>query len=127
MIFDSTFFIALERRKTRAVALDFLRRHQDEPARLPVIVLGELAVGYDTPVEMLAALAPAYDIEPLTVDIAWHASRIQLELMRRGTGIGENDTWIAAFALAFDEPLVSRDTDFEKVVAAGFPLLLVRF
>ena len=127
MIYDSTFFIALERRKDRAAAVQFAAAHQDEPARLPVIVLGELAVGFDSIDALRAEIAPAYDVEELTEQIAWQASRIQLALSRRGTLIGENDTWIAAFALFYGEPLVSRDTDFQKVVAAGLPLQLARF
>lgn len=127
MIYDSTFLIALERKKTRATALGFFARHQDEPARLPVIVLGELAAGYDTLDELRANLDPAYDIEPLTEEIAWHASRVQVILAHRGQLMGENDTWIAGFALYFDEPLVSRDTDYAKVVAAGLPLRLLSF
>ena len=35
--------------------------------------------------------------------------------------------WIAGFALSFDEALVSRDTDYGKVVAAGLPLRWLRF
>lgn len=127
MIYDSTFLIALERRKTRAAALAFFERHQDEPARVPIIVLGELAAGYDSLPDLQASLDPAYTIEPLGEAIAWEASRVQLTLEERGQPIGENDTWIAGFALYFDEPLVSRDTDYRKIVAAGLPLRLLPF
>ena len=127
MIYDTTFFVALERPKTRAAALAFAMQHEDEPARMPVIVLGELAVGYDSWAELQSALDPAYTIEPLSEAIAWQASRVQLALEKRGQPIGENDTWIAAFALYFDESLVSRDTDYEKIVSAGLPLRLLGF
>lgn len=127
MIYDSTFFIALERRKTRAAALDFLARHEDEPARLPVVVWGEIAVGYDSLDELRSNLDPAYTIESLTEEIAWHASRVQVILAQRGQLVGENDTWIAGYALYFDEPLVSRDTDYQKIVSAGLPLQLLGF
>jgi predicted nucleic acid-binding protein len=122
VIYDSTFLIALERKKTRAAAVDFLARHLDEPARIPVIVLGEIAVGYRSLEELRHNLDPAYSVEPLTEEIAWLASRVQEALAREGQLIGENDTWIAAFALYFHEPLISRDTDYARVVAAGFPL-----
>lgn len=127
MIYDSPFFIALERKRTRAAAESILARYQDQPARLPVIVFGELAAGYDSLAELRANVAAAYTVELLTEEIAWHASRVQRVVWKKGTPIGENDTWIAAFALAFDEPLVSLDTDFDHVVAAGLPLRLVRF
>ena len=127
MIYDTTFLIALERRKTRAAALAFLARHQDEPARVPVVVLGELAAGYSTLAELLASLDPAYTIEPLIEEVAWLASRVQLGVEERGQSIGENDTWIAGFAMHFDEPLVSLDTDFQKVIAAGLPLRVLGF
>lgn len=127
MIFDSTFVIAMERKRTRATAQAFLARHQDRPARLPIVVFGELAAGYETLAELRANIEPAYTVEVLTEEIAWHASRIQRAVSKAGFPIGENDTWIAAFALAFREPLVSRDTDFDRVVAAGLPLQLIRF
>lgn len=127
MIYDTTFFVALERPKTRAAALAFASQHEDEPARMPVVVLGELAVGYDSWADLLAELDPAYTIERLTEEIAWHASRVQVILARRGQLVGENDTWIAGFALHFDEPLVSRDTDYKKIIAAGVPLRLLTF
>jgi len=122
VIYDSTFLIALERKRTRAAAVNFLARHLDEPARVPVIVLGELAVGYSSLEELRHNLDPAYIVEPLTEEIAWLASRVQETLARQGRPIGENDTWIAGFALYFHEPLISRDTDYASVVAAGFPL-----
>lgn len=127
MIYDTTFLVALERRRTRPAALAFLARHQDEPARLPIVVLGELAAGYSTLVELRASLDPAYTIEPLVEEVAWEASRVQLAVEQRGSLIGENDTWIAGFALHFDEPLVTRDMDFQKVIAAGLPLRVLSF
>jgi len=127
VIYDSTFLIAWERKRTRAAAQSFLARHQDRPARLPIVVFGELAAGYETLAELRANIEPAYTVESLTEEIAWQASRIQRAVEAAGTPIGENDTWIAAFALAFGEPLVSRDADFAKVVSAGLPLQLMRF
>jgi predicted nucleic acid-binding protein len=41
--------------------------------------------------------------------VAWTASRIARELKSAGTHIGDNDIWIAATALAFGLPLVSRN------------------
>lgn len=127
MIYDSTFFIALERKRTRAAAQAVLAQYQDQPARLPVVVFGELAADYDSLAELRANVEAAYSVELLTEEIAWHASRVQRAVWAKGTPIGENDTWIAAFALAFDEALVSRDTEFDHVVAAGLPLRLIRF
>ena len=92
-----------------------------------MVVFGELAAGYSTLEELRANVEPAYTIEPLTEAIAWHASRVQRAVSAHGLPIGENDTWIAAFALAFAEPLVSRDRDFDHVVTAGLPLQLIRF
>jgi predicted nucleic acid-binding protein len=42
-------------------------------------------------------------------NIAWTASRIARELRTGGQHIGDNDIWIAATALAFSLPLVSRN------------------
>jgi len=41
--------------------------------------------------------------------VAWTASRISRDLARRGMPIGDNDVWIAATALAYRLPLVSRN------------------
>lgn len=41
--------------------------------------------------------------------MAWQASRISRLLIRTGLHLGDNDVWIAATALAYGLPLVSRN------------------
>jgi hypothetical protein len=59
VIYDSTFFIALEHKRTRAAAHAVLTHYQDQPARLPAVVFGELAAGYDSLVELRANVEAA--------------------------------------------------------------------
>ncbi len=92
----------------------------------PVIVFNQLAAGYDSLIEPRANVEVAYTVERLTEKIASRASRVQRAVWASRTPNGENDTWIAVFALAFDEPLATRDTEFDHVVAAGPPLRLIR-
>ena len=53
-----------------------------------------------------------YRLHPGIVDAAADVDR---QLMDRGERLGENDNWIAGFARYYREPLISRDTDFDRV------------
>ncbi|HEV8543189.1 MAG TPA: PIN domain-containing protein [Verrucomicrobiae bacterium] len=43
------------------------------------------------------------------------AADIDRELVSKGQRLGENDNWIAAFALYYGEPVISRDLAFDRV------------
>ena len=48
--------------------------------------------------------------------VAEHYARIKVAMRRLGRGIGENDLWIAATAVALGAVLVSRDADARGVL-----------
>ena len=43
------------------------------------------------------------------------AANLDRELIRSGNRLGENDTWIAGYALYYSSPLLSNDRDFDRV------------
>jgi predicted nucleic acid-binding protein len=112
MICDTTFLIDLAR--LHPDAQRFLASHRRQPFLVPVISAGELAVGYDSMDETRAFLA-RYRILRLTPEIAYTAAEVDRELIEAGQRLGENDTWIAGFCRHYRQPLISRDTDFDRV------------
>ena len=50
-----------------------------------------------------------FTVVEIDESIAWTASRVARELKPMGAHIGDNDIWIAATALAYGLPLVSRN------------------
>jgi predicted nucleic acid-binding protein len=118
MLFDSEFLIhasGQRGRKQKALTEHFLRAHLDAPLYTSRICWAEYAEGCDTPAEVQAGLRLFAVIE-IDENTAWTASRLGRELRTTGRHIGDNDLWIAATALAFSLPLVSRNTrHFDRV------------
>ncbi|WP_205745683.1 type II toxin-antitoxin system VapC family toxin [Egibacter rhizosphaerae] len=95
-----------------------------EELAVSVITIGELRAGvlaaHDvaTRDRRLATLAQASRLDPLTVDRAvadvW--ARLRVELRDAGQRMPVNDAWIAATALAWEVPVVTRDDDFDVTV-----------
>jgi len=56
-----------------------------------------------------------YRVLPLTPEIAFAAAEIDRELIEEGGRLGENDNWIAGFCRYYGQPVVSRDTAFDRV------------
>lgn len=107
VLFDTTFFIDLERELAKGVpgaAARFLKANRGVPKCVSVVTLGEFAVGADTTAvrRMFRGFRPI----ALGRDTAVFAGRLQAVLPFR---MGENDLWIAATALRFGLPLVSSD------------------
>lgn len=57
----------------------------------------------------------AWSIYRLTPGVVLAAADVDRELIRSGGRLGENDNWIAGIARYYREPLVSRDTAFDRV------------
>ena len=120
LILETTFLIDLERELVQAIdgpAHSFLMENATEPLYTTATVAGELAAGL--PPDGLARwetfLSP-FEILPSNRDVAWEYGRIYNYLKRNGMLIGANDLWIAAAAVAFGMPLVSRNiVEFRRV------------
>ena len=114
MLFDTTFFIDLERELHAGVpgaAAAFLLRTRHIPKAVSTVTIGEFAVGAseaDT-----RRMFRGYRPVALGHETAIFAGRLQATLPFK---MSENDLWIAATALRFGLPLVSND-------AGAFPLV----
>jgi predicted nucleic acid-binding protein len=92
------------------------------PLTLPVVVVGEYLYGltssrYRTQATtwlegMLSGVVQVISIE-LPTATAYAA--VRSDLRAKGKPIPENDMWIAALALQYDEPILSRDAHFDAV------------
>jgi tRNA(fMet)-specific endonuclease VapC len=98
------------------VSASFAGRHQW------VVVYGELCFGQATSTHRaevaanMAALLEVIQVLPLPLEAAAEYGGVRAELARLGKPIGENDTWIAAHALAENLTLVTNnEREFRRV------------
>ena len=91
-------------------------------AVIPVIVLGEFRFGitgsrhrihYE---RWLIQNLPQFETLNVTADTAATYAAIRAILKRAGTPIPANDLWIAALAVEYELPVLSRDTHFDAVM-----------
>lgn len=88
---------------------------------LPVIVMGEYQFGLRASrlkkarESQLLAFARACTVLPILESSVTFYAAIRDSLRRAGTPIPENDIWIAALALEYQLPVLTRDQHFLKV------------
>jgi predicted nucleic acid-binding protein len=114
VLFDTTFFIDLERELASGVpgpAAAFLSAHRRHPKRVTTITLGEFAIGAAS-AAALARFFRGFQAMPLGREDAIFAGRLQARLSFE---MGENDLWIAGIGLRHGLPLVTRDRIFARV------------
>jgi len=90
-------------------AAGFLASHPNLPLYTSRVVWGELAEGVTTPSEVDLILQH-FTVLEVTRDIAWQAAQAARALKTTGMHVGDNDTWIAGTALAYQLPLVTANT-----------------
>ncbi len=120
LILETTFLVDFERELRRGSdgpATDLLRAHQSYRLFITHTIAGELAAGsslaqrsrwqvFIQPFQILAA----------TADVDWEYGKAFRHLQRNGQLIGANDLWIAATALAYDLPVVTRNDEHYRRV-----------
>ena len=127
MILDSTFLVDFERevaRRSAGPATRFMQTRSDEELCITFTIAGELAVGESMTRDRAKwkTFIRPFRFLDYNDEIAWRFGEIFRELRRKGSLIGANDMWIAATALANDQPLVTRHADeFRRV--AGLEVL----
>ena len=88
---------------------------------LPVIVIGEYRYGLlgsrhrGHLQELLETLVRESIVLPVDETTADLYSQLRDELRRKGKPIPENDIWIAALAVQYRQPVVSRDVHFDEL------------
>jgi predicted nucleic acid-binding protein len=117
MIADTTFVSHLLEEKAREIpgpARQFFAARRSETIRVSIITIGELAAWYDRSWEVWEDMR-AWTIYRLHPGIVEAAADVDRELSNLGRRLGENDNWIAGFCRYYREPVISRDTDFDRV------------
>lgn len=117
MIADTTFLSDLhhERESGRpGRASRFLASQRRSPVVTTVISAGELAVIFPDTDDSRRFLAH-FRVLRLTPEIAYTAAQIDREMIRSGSRLGENDTWIAGFCRYYGQPIISMDAAFDRV------------
>lgn len=120
LILETTFLIDFERESNRGTtgqAIAFLEAHEDARLYITFTVAGELAAGTtlaERP-RWEEFLAPFHILVP-NADVSWEYGRAYRYLQENGLMIGGNDLWIAATALAYRMPVVTRNVQHYRRV-----------
>jgi predicted nucleic acid-binding protein len=117
MIADTTFAsdILKEVRKGKpGPATAFFHAHRSERIRTTIITATELAVMFPESWQAWQWLR-LWKIYRLHDGIAQRVADVDRELKSHGQRLGENDTWIAGFAVFYQEPIISHDAAFDRV------------
>ena len=114
LILETTFLIDLERELLRSEAgptQAFLDRHSATRLYVTFTIAGEMAAG--TPSNSRPRwedfLRPL-EVLPCTSDVCWEYGQAYRYLKANGLQVGANDLWIGATGLAFDKPVVTRNS-----------------
>lgn len=120
LILETTFLIDLEREIARSeagAAQELLERNPQASLFLTFTVTGELAAGWPPGQhERWEEFVAPFGLLACTPDVCWEYGKAFRYLKENDLLIGTNDLWIAATGLAFQLPVVTRDTDHYRRV-----------
>jgi predicted nucleic acid-binding protein len=117
MIADTTFLSDLIREQRHQIvgpARNFFATRRNERFRTTIISAGEIIVSFPSNADGWAWLS-RWTIYRLHQGVVEEAADVDREQIADGGRLGENDNWIAGFARYYREPLISRDTAFDRV------------
>jgi hypothetical protein len=117
MIADTTFlthFLEEGRAGQVGPARTFFSRRRGELIRTAIICIAEVAVIFPSSAQAWHYFK-AWKIYALHRGIAEAAADVDRILVHAGRRLGENDNWIAGFCRYYREPVISRDTAFDRV------------
>lgn len=121
-VLDTSALVAVERGEETARDVVGEFRERGDEVRVPGAVWTEYLSGFAAlpREEARATLEAAVRFEPFTRALADEAARLQHELHQAGEPLGWHDLQVAATALHYDEPVVTRDAGFD--VVPGLPV-----
>ncbi len=113
LILETSFLVDLERELIAGGpgrAQLFLESHQVQKLHITFTIAGELAAGPRMNERaMWNELVSPFEVLPCTPEVSWRYGRLYRYLSDNGLLIDANDLWIAATALAFVMPVVTRN------------------
>lgn len=113
LILETSFLVDLERELIAVCpgpAQLFLESHQAQKLLITFTVAGELAAGPRMNERATwNELVSPFEVLPCTPEVSWRYGRLYRYLSENGLLIDANDLWIAATALAFGMPVVTRN------------------
>ena len=114
LILETTFLVDLERELARSSwgpAQEFLKVHGSHRLFITYTIAGELAAGVSLAQrERWEGFIAPFRVLACTEEVSWEYGRVYRYLQDNGLLIGSNDLWIAATAIAYAIPLVTRNT-----------------
>lgn len=117
MIADSNFISEMIREQRRGIAEpagQFFSTHRQDRLRTSIISVGEIMIMFSSSRAAWQWMSK-WQIYRLHDGIVEAAAEVDREQIASGRRLGENDNWIAGFARYHREPLISRDTAFDRV------------
>ncbi len=113
LILETSFLVDLERELIAdrpGLAQIFLESHQAQKLHITFTIAGELAAGprMNERARWNELVSP-FEVLPCTPEVSWRYGRLYRYLRDNGLLIDANDLWIAATALAFGMPVVTRN------------------
>ncbi len=113
LILETSFLVDLERELIAdcpGPAQRFLESHQAQKLHITFTIAGELAAGPRmSERSRWDEMVSPFEVLECTPEVAWRYGRLYRYLKENGLLIDANDLWIAATALAFGMPVVTRD------------------